>query len=145
LGTVSQGVVSYTAKVTFDAQDERVKAGMSVSAAIITDIKQDVLIVPSSAVKSQGENYYVEAFDSGVIAAQNDLPFSSATPPRQQSVGIGISNDTDTEIISGLEEGDRIVTRTITATTSANTSSAPSATSLFGGNRAGGGGGIPRN
>ncbi|MEK9179334.1 MAG: HlyD family efflux transporter periplasmic adaptor subunit, partial [Patescibacteria group bacterium] len=42
IGAVSQGVVTYIAKISFDTQDERVKPAMSVSAAIITDIKQDV-------------------------------------------------------------------------------------------------------
>lgn len=44
IGTVSQGVVSYIIKISFDAQDERVKPGMSVSAAIITDEKTDALM-----------------------------------------------------------------------------------------------------
>ena len=139
LGAVSQGVVSYAVKITFDTQDERVKSGMSVSAAIITDVKQDVLIVPSSAVKSQGDNYYVEVFAPSVPGSQSNQAFASATPPSRQTVATGLSNDTDTEIVSGLKIGDRIVTRTITSTTSATTTSAPS---LFGGqgNRQGGGG-----
>ncbi|MDP1709652.1 MAG: efflux RND transporter periplasmic adaptor subunit [Candidatus Komeilibacteria bacterium] len=139
LGTVSQGVVSYNVKIIFDTQDERIKSGMSVSAIVITDIKQDVLIAPLSAIKNQGENYFVELFD------QNN----SAVVPRQQMVETGLSNDTDTEIISGLAEGDLIVTRTITPTSQNTTQSAPS---LFGsmGNRATSGGGgtvraIPRN
>lgn len=143
LGAVSQGVVSYAVKITFDTQDERVKSGMSVSAAIITDVKQDVLIAPSSAVKSQGNGYYVEVFDQSVAGSQGNLAFTSATPPKQQPVEVGISNDTDTEIISGLKEGDRIVTRIITSTTSATTTAAPS---LFGGQGGGGGGiRIPRD
>lgn len=44
LGTVSQGVVSYNVKISLDTQDERIKTGMSVSASIVVDIKQDVLI-----------------------------------------------------------------------------------------------------
>lgn len=144
LGAVSQGVVSYAVKITFDTQDERVKSGMSVSAAIITDIKQDVLIAPSSAVKSQGNGYYVEIFDQSVPGSQSNQAFTSAAPPKQQPIEVGISNDTDTEIISGLKEGDRIVTRTITSATSATTTSAPS---LFGGQSGGGSGGvrIPRD
>ncbi|MDD2697118.1 MAG: efflux RND transporter periplasmic adaptor subunit, partial [Candidatus Pacebacteria bacterium] len=60
VGTVSQGVVSYGVKIVFDTQDDRVKSGMSVTADIITDSKQDVLLVPNSAVKSQGSSSYVE-------------------------------------------------------------------------------------
>jgi macrolide-specific efflux system membrane fusion protein len=54
------------------------------------------------------------------------------------NVEIGLSNDTVTEIISGLKVGDQVVTRTITTTTSA-TQSAPSILgNTGGGNRVGG-------
>ena len=104
LGTVSQGVVNYTVKIIFDTQDERIKPGMSVSAAIITDMKQDVLLVPNAAVKSNGEQY-VEVLENNT--------------PRYQAVGVGLSNDTMTEITSGLKEGDKVITKTITGNTSA--------------------------
>jgi HlyD family secretion protein len=46
IGTTNQGVVSYTVTILFDTQDERIKPGMSVSATIITEIKQEVIVVP---------------------------------------------------------------------------------------------------
>jgi HlyD family secretion protein len=109
IGTVTQGVVNYAVKIVFDTQDERVKPGMSVSAAIITDMKQDVLMVSNSAVKSNGNGDYVE------VMADDD---SSKIQP----VEIGLSNDTMTEIVNGLNESDKVVTQTITANaTAANT------------------------
>ncbi len=99
IGTVSQGVVTYTIKIGFDTQDDRVKTAMSVSAAIITEAKPNVLLVPNSAVKSQGGMSYVEILDG-----------NSA---RRQPVEIGASNDEFTEIAGGLKEGDLVVTRTI--------------------------------
>lgn len=109
LGTVSQGVVTYNVKILFDTQDERVKPGMSISASIVTDIKQDVLLVPNSAIKSSNETHYVEM--------PND---TGPTQPRQQQVEIGLVNDTSTEIVNGLKEGDQIITQTVTATTAAS-------------------------
>ena len=100
IGTVSQGVVNYNVKIVFDTQDDRVKPGMSVSAAVITDVKQDVLLVPNSAVKSDGNGQYVE--------------FLINNAPQSQSVEAGLSNDTMTEIKSGIKEGDKIVIQTIT-------------------------------
>ena len=129
VGTVTQGVVTYAVKIGFDTQDDRVKPGMSVSAAIVTDIKQDTLMVPNSAVKSRGEEHYVEIFDSPLAESQSSQGAASANPPRQQTVEIGISNDTSTEIISGIKESDQVVTRTITSTSQATTQQAPS---LFG-------------
>jgi len=136
VGTVSQGVVSYTVKIAFDTQDERVKPGMSVSAAIVTDVKTDVLLVPNAAIKSlarqnfakqnlggQGETNYVE------MPALNDLATAKANPNgavfkyplRRQLVEIGTANDEFTEITSGLKEGDVIVTRIIQPTTNQST------------------------
>lgn len=141
LGTVTQGVVTYNVKIILDTQDDRIKLGMSVSAVIITEVKQDVLIVPSSAVKNQGVTSYVEmlgeTFDNP--SAQGVM---SANPPRQQMVTVGLSNDTQTEIISGLKEGDQVITRTITATT--NKTTATQAPSLFGTGGGTGGVRIPR-
>lgn len=132
VGTVSQGVVTYTVKIAFDTQDDRVKSGMSTSAAIVTDVKQDVLMVLNSAVKSQGNMQYVEVFSPPLpVAAQGQASqgIPSTLLPAQQIVVTGISNDTQTEIVSGLSLGVQVVTRTITAATTPTTTQAPS---LFG-------------
>jgi HlyD family secretion protein len=123
LGTVSQGVVTYNVKIVFDTQDPRAKPGMSVSAAIITDAKQDVLMVPSSAVKTSDNESYVEIIDTADIipSATANGPVTAKNPPRQQVVEVGASNDTNIEIISGLSEGDTIVSQTITSATKATT------------------------
>jgi len=117
VGQVSQGVVSYGVKIVFDNQDERIKPGMSVTADIITDAKQDVLVLPSSAIKSQGDYYYVELAEAIEGMSQQLLANVSGTilptPPKIQLVETGISNDLSTEIISGLKEGEIVVTSTI--------------------------------
>ncbi|MDD5146602.1 MAG: efflux RND transporter periplasmic adaptor subunit [Candidatus Pacebacteria bacterium] len=121
LGTVSQGVVTYTVKIVFDTQDDRVKPGMSVSASIITDAKSDVLLVPNSAVKTSGDRSYVEMLDEAVPSNQsgaNTTGVISQKTPKQQSVTVGSFNDSLTEIVSGLKEGDQVITQTITAATS---------------------------
>ena len=101
IGTVSQGVVTYNIKIVFDMQDSRVKSGMSTNATIVTNSKTDILLVPSSAVKtdSNGGNY-VQIFDAN-------------GQPQNVTVLIGITDDTNTEITSGLNEGDKIVTQTV--------------------------------
>jgi len=132
VGTVTQGVVNYSVKIAFDTQDERIKTGMSVSAAIVTDVAQNVLVVPNSAVKSRNGTFYVEVFDSSVAVATSGQEFPSLIPPREQTVEIGLANDTVTEIISGLSEGGNVVVRTVSPTTQ-QTSTA--ASSLFGGGR----------
>lgn len=111
LGTIDQGVVTYNVTINIDSLDSRIKPEMSVSASIITDVKQNVLITPASAVKSQGGLTYVEVLNDG------------QTPVRK-NVEIGISNGTDTEIANGINEGDKVVTQTINLNaTSASSSS----------------------
>lgn len=131
LGTVSQGVVSYDVKIVFDTQDERIKSGMTVSAAIITDIRQNVLTVPSSAVKSSGDVYYVEIFSNATMTTGNTT-ITSNTPPEQRQVEVGLSDDSSTEITSGLTAGDLVVSRTISGQSNSTTNtSASSQKSLF--------------
>lgn len=111
IGTVSQGVVAYNVKISFDTQDDRIKPGMSVSAEIITDVKQDVLTVPNSAVKTQNGVSYVEVMES--ISKGSSSASGISGMPVQKLVEVGISNDTLIEIVSGLNEGEAVVTRTV--------------------------------
>lgn len=90
VGTVTQGVVSYTVKVSFDAQDERIKPGMTVNAAIITDSKTDVLSVPSSAVKTQNGSSYVLVFTPPLTEAGSATGITSKTEPERVTVQTGI-------------------------------------------------------
>ncbi len=118
IGASSQGVVNYTVKINFDTQDARIRPGMSVSAAVVTDVKPDVLTVPNSAVKTQGNQRYVEVV-SGVApdVANTD---STVVNPQRQDVEVGSANDALTEITSGLTEGVRVITQTISGTTASN-------------------------
>lgn len=109
MGTVNQGVVSYNVRVSFDVKDERIKSGMSVSVSIITESKQDVLLVPIGAVKSNSGGDYVEMMINGVVI--------------QQTIKTGLSNDTSIEVLEGLNEGDEIIIQTKNNTTAINSTS----------------------
>jgi HlyD family secretion protein len=133
IGSVSQGVVSYSLKISFDIQDERIKPGMSVTVSIITDSKSDILIIPSSAIKTENNSSYVEikTGDSSVLKKQ---------------IETGISDDENTEVISGLNENEEIIEKTTTSTSSSGSSSSSSnkSSSSQGGLFDMGGGGPPR-
>jgi HlyD family secretion protein len=200
VGTITQGVVTYSVKISIDTHDDRIRPGMSVNTTIVTNEKNNVLIVPSSAVKTQGRISYVQIFDSppasaaassvsisgtrtgtgnrfgtstrqfgngngnglGTSSASNiasgtrqfagnftgnggqqtqnrTVTISSATAPRQQTVTLGQSDDTNTEIVSGLSGGEWVVTRTITTASSQTT--APSLLNSLSGARGGATGG----
>ncbi|MCF7864969.1 MAG: HlyD family efflux transporter periplasmic adaptor subunit [Candidatus Pacebacteria bacterium] len=179
VGTVSQGVVSYTTQIAFDTTDERIKPGMSVSATIITKNKPNVLLIPTAAVKSKNGTKYVEVANmtavqtsikkntfssttgstsmsefkrrgsstganlatsplTGPIGPNSQSGTALPTPPIEKIVTVGESNDTSIEILSGLSEGEFVVTRTImnATTTKATTNS------LFSVPRTGGAGGV---
>jgi len=117
MGQVTQGVVSYGVKIASDTDVEQVKPGMSVTVDIITEAKQNVLVLPSSAIKFQGDVYYVELVEADEEFGQQLLTNVSGiilpTSPKSQSIEVGISNDLSSEIISGLKEGDIVVTSAI--------------------------------
>ena len=129
LGTVTQGVVMYTVVIGFDTIDPRIKSSMSVSASIISDSKQDVLIVPNSALKNDAQGSYVEVLVDGIS--------------QQKTVQTGIANATNTEIVSGISAGDAVVTQTIdpTAVKSTTPSSGGGSGVRIPGLSGGGGGG----
>lgn len=138
VGTVSQGVVTYKVKVAFDVDDERVKPGMTANASIITNQKNDVLLVSNSAVKKQNGNSYVE------VSADSTLLINTASTTKgillpqgttKKMVEVGLSNDEYTEIVSGLSEGDKIITRTISSSSSSNSSKTTTSSSNKGTNQ----------
>lgn len=153
IGTVSQGVVNYKVKIGFDVDDIRVKPGMSVSASIVTDMKQNVLVVPISAVKTQGGESYIEVVNDNVASSQDQTAgVVLSSLPDKVAVETGISSDDSIEIISGINEGEKYVVRTITSASAAKTPTG-SAPSLLGGGgsvrtgaagRSGGGNFVPR-
>lgn len=126
-GSVSSGVTSYSATILLDKTTLNLYTNMAVSATIITSSKDNVLLLDSAAVNTRGEQ--------STVIIQKDGKDTNVT------VETGDSNDTQTEIISGLNEGDVIVTAT--SKTSSSKSSGSSSTSIFGGTSGGMGGGMP--
>jgi hypothetical protein len=116
IGTVTQGVVNYAVKILFQTQDERIKAGMSVSASIITDLRTDVVLIPNAALHRAGNETTVDILVNGQATSSAAAAVSgvvSTVPPEARVVQVGLSNDSQTEILQGLNEGEQVVTRTI--------------------------------
>jgi multidrug efflux pump subunit AcrA (membrane-fusion protein) len=130
-GVVSSGVTAYPAVIQLDdISDNSVFPNMSATANIISKVKDNVILVPSSAVSALGSTSTVKVMKNGQVTTV--------------TVGVGDSSDSQTEITSGISEGDIVVTSTIsTATTTSATGSSPFSGGLrlggFGGGGAGGG------
>jgi HlyD family secretion protein len=148
VGTVSQGVVSYNVQIGFSqpadtSSTNQVKPGMSVTANIVTQVDQNVIAVPNAAVVTSGNSSYILEPATPVSAADISssanggiiLPATKEVP-----VTVGLANDTQTEIDSGVNAGDQIIVQTIksSASTASTASTGGSALQLLGG--AGGGG-----
>jgi|WetSurSiteA1Bulk_404760.scaffolds.fasta_scaffold07965_4 membrane fusion protein, macrolide-specific efflux system len=121
IGTVTSGVTSYPAIIKFDTNAPEILPNMSSTANIILQTKSDVLIVPSTAVKQTNGQYTI------VVV--------KGTKQETINVEVGLTSDSQTEITSGLSEGDIIVT---SQTTSSTTTGSSSTKSVFGGSSFGG-------
>lgn len=130
IGATSQGVVSYSVKIAFLTEDERIKPGMSVSSSIITERKENVLMVPNAAIKAVNDASVVQtAKAEGVTNPTSAAGIELKEDLANKAVTVGIANDEFAEISTGLAEGDYVLVRTIvptaakatTATTGAST------------------------
>lgn len=148
VGTVSQGVVNYNAQVALAVPNDQIKPGMSVTADIVTQVDQDVIVVPSSAIVTQGTASYI--LEPATPVSASDLASSASgmvlpAAPVRVPVTIGLTDTTQSEITSGVNVGDQIIVQTIAGTsgsTSAAAATAGGAGALrLGGAAAGGFGG----
>lgn len=92
---VSQNVVIYTVSVRLGEVSDGLKAGMSGTVNITVLTKSGVLLVPNRAVQASGGQQMVQVYKNETIT---DVPIT-----------LGLSNDTESEVLSGLSEGDQVV------------------------------------
>lgn len=121
VGTVSSNVTSYSANIKLDSMSDSILPNMAATANIVLETKTDVLIVPSTSLVTQNGSTFVKTLVGG---KEVDVP-----------VEVGISSDTDTEIISGVSEGQTVITGTTSAAAASTTTR-----SVFSGGFGGGGG-----
>lgn len=123
-GTVSSGVVSYTTTIQLDSGVDAILPNMSATANIITDVEDNVVMVPVAAVQTATDGTTtVDEMKNGVL-----------TPV---PVTAGNSNTTQTVITAGVNEGDMVVTGVVNPTTT-RTSTTSTSASIFGGTTRGG-------
>ena len=94
-GTVRAGVVSYETTITLENPDEELRDGMSATADIIVESHEDVLLMPNRDIQGSLGNYWVE------VAVGEQI--------EKRQVTLGLSDGTNTEVLSGLEEGEKVV------------------------------------
>jgi RND family efflux transporter MFP subunit len=92
--STQRGTTVYGSVVEFDPRNLQVRPGMGATMKVQTIQKSGVLLIPNRALKNVGTRKAVH------IVAPGD--------PRDQIVETGVTDGTDTEIISGLNEGDQV-------------------------------------
>ena len=83
-------------------QAVNLKDGLSATVNILVQEKDNILMVPSRAISRQGRNSTVQKING--------------TTTETVTVQTGITDSTNTEIVSGLNEGDQVLIQSITAT-----------------------------
>jgi len=97
LPTKVTGLVMYNVKIALAVPDSTaLKIGMRATADIIVNKKADVIKIPSEAVKEDGQGgHFVEVIVDKKV--------------EKRPVSVGIDNGTETEIMSGLSEGETVI------------------------------------
>lgn len=96
--TITNGIGSYKVVLQFTNQSDLIKSGMTANVDISTQSKTGVLAVPGEKILKQNDKTFVLVDDGKGNAVQ-----------KQVTLGITGSNG-DVEILSGLNEGDKIFT-----------------------------------
>ena len=130
VATVTSGVATFAVTVTIDGSNPSLHAGTSASVSIIVNQASEVLTVPTSALRSGNS---LQVLVNGKVEIR--------------TVTVGASDALRTQIMSGLNPGDEV----ITATVSSSVPTTNSGGGLFGGGGRGnfgggggrGGGGVP--
>lgn len=98
--TIVSGVPNYKATILFDSEDERIKSGMTANIRIKIGSRENVIAVPIGAIRKSGSSSFVTIID--------DSGNGSETAEVQVKTGL-IGSDGFVEIVSGLEEGSRVL------------------------------------
>ena len=107
VGTTTSGVVNYPVIISLpNATESGVKVGMTANVAITVDQRQGVLLVPNRAIKTQGRQKVVQV--------------QTATDVQTKVVTVGLPNDNQSEVLTGLNEGDAVVIGGTTTVNPAN-------------------------
>lgn len=88
--------VYYYANVIVDNIDNNLRIGMTTTNTIKVAEAKDVIAIPTTALYKKGDKYYVKILGEKEVVEEKE-------------VKIGINDDMNTEIKSGLKEGEKLI------------------------------------
>ena len=95
VGTTLAGVVSYDTTITLENPVAGLRDGMSATAEVIIERRDDVLSIPNRYIRGTLENPMVVVLVDG--------------QQEQKEITLGLSDGINTEVLSGLEEGEKVI------------------------------------
>jgi RND family efflux transporter MFP subunit len=95
VGTIIAGVVSYDTTITLKNPVAELRDGMSATAEVIIERHDDVLSIPNRYIRGTTKNPMVVVFVDG--------------QQEEREITLGLTDGINTEILSGLEEGEKVV------------------------------------
>jgi HlyD family secretion protein len=99
MSKVVNGAVSYTARVALPSDAQNLKPGMTTNSSIVLEKKDGALLAPNWAVrkdKKTGKSYIT-------------IPEGDKDATKEIEVQIGLKSDTESEIVSGVDEGQKLL------------------------------------
>jgi hypothetical protein len=120
------GAVTFPLSLALTTNPVGILPGMSASVAVVTATAKNVLYVPSTAIQGTSPSNTVQLMVNGA--------------PQSTPVTIGLSTNASTEIISGVQAGQTVVTGVVNPTAATTTGGAGGLTGRTG---LGGAGGFP--
>jgi HlyD family secretion protein len=99
IGVDKDNVITFEVEVSIDNSDHSLKANMTANAEIILEEHADALHIPEAAI----------TYDAQRAATVQVSDPAAPSGRRTVAVTVGISNGTRTEILGGLQAGDRVV------------------------------------
>ena len=123
VGTVASNVTSYSSNIKLDSQSDLILPNMAATANIILETKTNVIKVPTSSLVTSNGQTQLKTY---VNKKEVDV-----------NVETGISSATETEIISGVNEGTEVITGTTTTGATSTTTRSVFSAGGFGTGRLG--------
>ena len=94
---VIDGDIYYRIVLVLDEENEFIKSGMTADIDIITGFKSDVLLVPSRAIVRDGKEKKIR-----ILNEKEEVETNVIT--------VGLEGVETTEILNGVNEGDKVIT-----------------------------------
>ena len=138
-GTVSSGVVNYNVRVDLDPTEAALRLDMTANASILGETHENVLAVPTTAIRQGGQDGFGRQGATGGQGAQGGQRIQGSFvlvmqngQPRPVPVTVGMTVGDLTEVSGDLQEGDQVAIVTTTSLQSV-TGDFPGGPGFFGG------------